>query len=715
MSERVDYQVQAGIAVITINNPPVNALSPGVPEGIAEGVERACEDDDVEGVVLIGGGRTFIAGADIKEFGKLGAGKVNADQFSESFHSLLNGIEDSPIPVVCAIHGTALGGGFEVAMACHYRVALASAQVGQPEVKLGIIPGAGGTQRLPRLTGIAAAAEICATGRMVKAVEALELGMIDLIVDSDLLEAAITFAKSKAAPGEPPRKTRDLTARLKIMEADRQAIEQLKAVVAKKARGVVAPLVAIEAVENAAHLPFHEGCRKEAELFFKCLRSDASKGLIHVFFAERAVSKVPGIAKDAAVGEIKQAAVIGGGTMGGGIAMAYANAGIPVNLKEVNEERLDKAMEIIRKSYESSAKKGRLTEEQAGQRIALIRPTLNYDDISDADIVVEAVFENLDLKKTVFAEIDSVAKAEAILASNTSTLNIDEIASATVRPQQVIGHHFFSPAHIMKLLEIVRGSATSDEVIATSLALGKRLRKVGVLVGNCFGFVGNRMFFPYTRESNFLVEEGASIEEVDRVLHEFGMAMGPLAVFDLAGNDVGWRVKEERKEQIQEGMRQELMTDILYEAGRYGQKTGKGWYRYESGNRNPLPDPEVETMVRAAVEKAGIERREIEPAEIIERTVYALINEGARILEEGIAMRPGDIDIIYVYGYGFAAHRGGPMFYADTVGLQNIYERVCQLEQEHGFWWKPAPLLEKLARAGKTFAEWERERVRAGS
>ena len=707
MSDLVGYEIRGGVAVVTINNPPVNALSPGVPEGIGEAIRNACEDDAVKAIVLIGSGRTFIAGADLQEFGKLAAG---GREKTVGLHPLLNAMEDAAKPIVCAIHGTALGGGFEIAMACHHRIAVPSAQVGQPEVKLGIIPGAAGTQRLPRLIGIAAAAEICATGRSVNAGEALKLGMIDQLIEGDLLAGAIAFAKASAASGEPPRKTRELSARLQIGEADRLALDGLKAAVAKQARGLGAPLKAIEAVEAAATLPFDEGCKKEEQLFFECLRSDASIGLIHVFFSERAISKIPGITRETPIKEIKQAAVIGAGTMGGGIAMNYANAGIPVTLKEADQERLDKGVAIIRGNYEATAKKGRLTEAQVEQRMALIKPTLLYDDIAEADIVVEAVFENLELKKKIFAEIDAVAKEGAILASNTSTLDIDQIASVTKRPEQVIGHHFFSPANVMKLLEIVRGKCSSDEVIATSLALAKKLRKVGVLVGNCFGFVGNRMFFQYAREAQFLVEEGSPVAAVDRALYDFGMAMGPLAVFDLAGNDIFWRIKQEIKDRTPAGMRQELMTDMLYETGRHGQKTGKGWYRYEPGNRKPLPDPEFERQVKEAAEKAGIQRREINADEIIERTIYALINEGARILGENIALRSSDIDIVFIHGYGFPAHRGGPMFYADTVGVKRVYERVCQLESSQGFWWKPAPLLKALAESGKTFGEWDRER-----
>ena len=710
MSEIISFQNLSGIAVITVNNPPVNSLSPGVPEGIKTAVENANSDTDIQAIVLIGGGRTFIAGADIKQFSKIVSGEIDR---GDGLHPLLQTIEDSAKPVVCAIHGTALGGGLEIAQACHYRVAVASAKVGQPEVKLGIIPGAAGTQRLPRLIGVLQAAEICATGRMVAAREALELGILDQIIDGDLLEGANAFAKEKVASGESPRKTSALSDKLGDPQVNKVGLDQLRQKLAKRARGAEAPFKAIEAVEAAATLSFKEGCDKERQLFDECLRSDESKGLIHIFFSERAVAKIPGIAKDISLKEIKQAAVIGAGTMGGGIAMNYINAGIPVILKEVDQAALDRGLGVIRKNYLTSVKRGKLTEEDVEKRMALVRPTFDYSDIKEADIVVEAVFESLELKKKVFGEIDAVAKSDAILASNTSTLDIDKIASATKRPDRVIGNHFFSPANVMKLLEIVRGKETSPEVIASSMALSKKLRKVGVLVGNCFGFVGNRMFGPYNHEAQFLLEEGARVDQVDRVLSEFGWAMGPLAVLDLAGNDVGWRIKEEIKATLPEGMRTPLMTDALYEQKRWGQKTGAGWYRYESGSRKPIPDSEFEQLIADTATKAGIKRREISSEEILERTLYSLINEGAKILEDGIAIRASDIDIIYIYGYGFPPHKGGPMHYGDTVGLKKVYDRVCEFEKEQGFWWNPSALLKELAESGKTFAQYDLEKTAA--
>jgi 3-hydroxyacyl-CoA dehydrogenase len=699
--ELVAYQAQDDVAVLTVNNPPVNALSPGVPEGIEAGVQRAGADAAIKAVVLIGGGRTFIAGADIKEFGKITAGVEGA---GIKLNPVLNAIENSQKPVVCAIHGTALGGGLETAMACHYRVAVADAQVGQPEVKLGLIPGAGGTQRLPRLCGVAKAAEICASGRMLTAQEALECGILDKLVEGDLLAGAVAFARERAASGEPPRRTRDINDRFGDRSQYKRILTGIRQECAKRARGMTAPLKNVDAVELAASLPFEEGLKAEAEIFQECLFSDQSKALIHVFFGERAVAKVPGIGKDTPRQEIKRAAVVGAGTMGGGIAMCYANAGIPVMLKEADQDRLDAGLATIRKNYESSVKKGKLTPEKLEQRMSLITPTTSYDAFGDADIVVEAVFENMALKKQVFGELDGIAKPQAILATNTSTLNIDEIAAATGRPQNVIGHHYFSPANIMPLMEIVRGRETDESVIATSMDLARRLRKTGVLVGNCFGFVGNRMFEQYIRQAQFLVEEGATIAQVDRVLSEFGMAMGPFAVMDLAGIDVLCRVQEENPDQIPSGARTALVPRKLYEQGRYGQKTGAGWYRYEG--RTPIPDAEIQSLITTAATKAGIEQRTIDDHEILERTLYALINEGAKALAEGIALRSVDIDIIYIMGYGFPAHRGGPMFYADLVGLQSVYGRVRHYCDADGQWWEPAPLLKQLAESGGMFSQY---------
>ncbi|HTS76278.1 MAG TPA: 3-hydroxyacyl-CoA dehydrogenase NAD-binding domain-containing protein [Bryobacteraceae bacterium] len=707
MSELVNYAKQGEIGVITINNPPVNALSPGVPEGIAAGIEAAAKDPEVKAVVLLGGGRTFIAGADIKEFGKVTSGEK--PRFS--LNSVLETIENSAKPVVAAIHGTAFGGGLETAMAAHYRVAVAAAQVGQPEVKLGIIPGAGGTQRLPRLAGVAKAVEMCAFGEPIDAKTALGAGIIDKIVEGDLLAGASEFAKSVAA--KPAPKTRERNEKLQDAAANTAIFALAREQARKTRRGQLAPLSSIDAVEAATKLPFADGLAREAEIFRVCLFSTQSKALIHAFFGERTVAKIPDISKETKTYEVRRAAIIGAGTMGGGIAMNYANAGIPVIVKETAQDALDRGMATIRKNYENSVKKGRFSQAVMDQRMALITPQLTYGGFEQADIIVEAVFEGMALKKQIFGEIDAIAKPDCVMASNTSTLSIDEIASATRRPQMVVGHHFFSPANVMRLLEIVRGKATSKEVIATSMALAKKLNKVGVLAGNCRGFIGNRMIHCYGREAQFLVEEGASPEQVDHALYDFGMAMGPLAMGDLAGLDVGWRIRKEFRHLEKPGVRIPHVADRLCEIGRYGQKTGKGWYQYDA-ERKPSPDPEVNALVEQVAKEFGIERHAITHEEIIERTIYALVNEGARILEEGIALRAVDIDIVYLNGYGFPAWRGGPMFYADTVGLNHVLAKVEEFEKRHGpDLWAPAPLLKKLAESGKTFEAWDKDKESA--
>jgi 3-hydroxyacyl-CoA dehydrogenase len=702
MTDLVQLTKDNGIAVITINNPPVNALSPGVPESISDALDQVAKDDSVKAAVLIGGGRTFVAGADIKEFGKMTSGKPRG----AALLPLLLKIEDSSKPVVIAIHGTAFGGGLELAMAGHYRVAVSSAQVGQPEVKLGLIPGAAGTQRLPRLAGVAKAVEMCTTGNPVKAEDALKHGIVDRIIEGDLLSGAAAFAREVA--GRPAPKTCERNEKLGNAAENAQIFSSARENAAKKQRGLLAPVAAIEALEAATKLPFDEGCKLEQKLFIDCLFSDQSKSLIHVFFAEREVSKIPDIPKDTAVIPVESAGVIGAGTMGGGIAMVLANAGIPVLLKEADQAALDRGLATIQSNYANSVKRGRFTQQVADERLKRITPTLTYDDFSKADLVIEAVFEGMALKKEVFKQLDRVCKAGTILASNTSTLSIDEIASSTSRPEFVIGTHFFSPANVMRLLEIVRGKATSKEVIATCMQFSKTLGKVGVLVGNCRGFVGNRMFGPYRREAQFLVEEGAAIEAVDRALSDFGMAMGPLATGDLAGLDVGWRIRKEYRHLEMPGIRQPFAEDRLCELGRYGQKTGVGWYKYDD-QRRATPDPVVADLVRKWVDQAGIVQRQISAREITDRCLYALANEGARILEEGYALRASDIDIIYLNGYGFPAHRGGPMWYADTVGLKQVYERVCEFHKQHGETWRPAPLLKELAEQGKTFSDFGKE------
>ena len=703
MSDLVQLSKDQDIAIITINNPPVNALSPGVPEGISAAIEQIGKDASVKAAVLIGGGSTFVAGADIKEFIKVTSGQTKP---SLEFVPMLKRIEDCPKPVVMAIHGTAFGGGLELAMAGHYRVAVLGAQVGQPEVKLGIIPGAAGTQRLPRLAGVAKAVEMCADGNPIKATEALKLGIIDRLIEGDLLAGAVAFAREVA--GKPVPKTRERNQKLGTSEQNAPIFAAARDNARKKQRGMSAPLAAIDAVEAATKLPFDQGCERERNIFLECLYSDQSKALIHVFFGEREVAKIPDVPKDTPQIPVKSAGVVGAGTMGGGIAMVFANAGIPVLLKETDQAALDRGLNTIRKNYDTSVKRGRFTPQFVEERLKLIQPTLSYDGFDKADMIVEAVFEGMALKREVFGELDRVCKPGAILASNTSTLDVDEIARATKRPESVIGTHFFSPANVMRLLEIVRGKASSKEIIATCMQLSKKLGKVGVLVGNCRGFVGNRMFGPYRREAQFLAEEGASVEAVDSALYEYGMAMGPMAVGDLAGLDVGWRIRKEYRHLEKPGVRQPIAEDKLCEMGRYGQKTGAGWYKYDE-NRRAIPDPGVARLVSQWSGEAGIHQRQISKDEIVDRCIYALVNEGARILEEGFALRAVDIDVIYLNGYGYPSYRGGPMWYADTVGLKKVYDRIKEFHSQHGAWWEPAPLLKKLAEEGKKFADFDKK------
>jgi 3-hydroxyacyl-CoA dehydrogenase len=700
MSELVQLTRDGEVAIITIQNPPVNALSPGVPEGILASIASIASDDSVRAAVLIGANRRFIAGADIKEFGKITA---SGKRDSIGLNEVLDKVENCPKPVVAAIEGHAFGGGLETAMACHYRVAAPSAQVGQPECKLGIIPGAGGTQRLPRLCGVAKAAELCAFGDPVKAGEALKLGIVDQVIEGDMLAGAVAFAREAAS--KPLVRTRDRNEKL----AEAVDFDALRKAAAKRSRNLMAAQKAIDAVEAATRMPFDDGLLHEQKLFMECLFSDQSKAMIHVFFGEREVAKIPGITKETPVIPVANAAVIGAGTMGGGIAMCFANAGIPVIVKETTQEALDRGIATITKNYANSVKKGRFSQDVMDARLKLIRPQLSYDGFENADIVIEAVFEGMALKKQIFGELDGIVKQGAILASNTSTLSIDEIASATKRPEFVVWTHFFSPANVMKLLEVVRGKETSLPVLNTCMQLGKKLGKVSVLVGNCFGFVGNRMFGPYRREAQFLVEEGASVPAVDKALYDYGMAMGPLATGDLAGLDVGWRIRKEIAHLQKPGVRQPLAEDRLCEMGRFGQKTGAGWYKYDE-NRVASVDGDVAAWVKQWAEEKGIPQREIGADEILDRCLYALVNEGAKILEEGFALRSVDIDIVYLYGYGFPAYRGGPMKYADLVGLGKVYERICEFEKQHGELWKPAPLLEKLAKEGSTFTAWDKSR-----
>ena len=703
MPNFVAYTAVDGVALLTVNNPPVNALSPGVPEALQAGIARAVADDGIAAIVIIGGGRTFIAGADISN---LEEAAWEDPSKAIDLHQLLMWIEDVAKPVVMAIHGTALGGGLELAMAGRYRVAVPDAVVGQPEVNLGIIPGAEGTQRLPRLVGVEKALEMCVTGKPIKAPEALAAGLIDEVITGDLAPGAMAFAR-KAAQGPLAAKTRDRSERLGTAESNTPLFDAARALAAKVRRHQTAPLNAVAAIEAATTLPYEEGCRRERELFVASVSTEQAKALIHAFFAERAATKLKGVPPDLKPQPIERVAVIGAGTMGGGITMACVNAGVPVTITDATQEALDRGLATIRRNYDSSVKRGRLTADAVTKRLDAITTSLDDAALADADLVIEAVFENMALKKQVFARVDAVAKPGAVLATNTSTLDIDAIAAQTQRPESVVGLHFFSPANVMRLVEVVRGAKTSADVLARVMAFGKKLGKVPVTVGNCPGFVGNRMMFPYMYEAQFLVEEGATPEQVDRALTSFGMAMGIFAVDDMAGLDVAYRVRQELQHFTKPGERKPLVADKLNEMGRVGQKAGKGWYLYDD-QRKPTPDPEVVALIRSTAREAGVPQRTFSDDEIVERCVYALINEGARILEEGFAKRASDIDVIYLNGYGFPAWRGGPMFYADRTGLGRIHGRIVALHRELGERWAPAPLLTALAESGGTFRDRDR-------
>jgi 3-hydroxyacyl-CoA dehydrogenase len=704
MNRVVDLQVQNGVATVTINNPPVNALSAGVVEGLSFAIRSAESEPAVDAIVVLGAGRTFIAGADIKQLEEMAWGRGPG---APSLHDLLLQIEDCRKPVVMAIHRTALGGGLEVAMAGHYRVALASSQLGQPEVNLGIIPGAEGTQRLPRLVGIEKAIEMCVTGKPLTAENAKMVGLVDAVLAGDLTILATEYARQTAARAASLPKTRERRAELHRAHTLQEALTEGRELAGKVKKRLLAPLKVVEAIAAAAELPFENGCRREQELFRECVMSEQCRALIHAFFAERGAAKVRGMASEPPV-SFEGIAIVGAGTMGGGIAMACANAGIPVFLKDNDQRALDRCLAMIHKNYEVSVKKGRFSQEAVAERMGRIRTQLDYRGFEEVDLVIEAVFENIELKKKVLSEVQAVVRPEAILASNTSTLNIDELASATHRAEKVVGLHFFSPANVMRLVEIVRGTRSSAGTVSTALALAKRLSKVGVVVGDGPGFVGNRMMFPYMYEAQFVVEEGATPDQVDRALTRFGMAMGIFEVDDMAGLDVAQRVRQELGQFSDAQQRRPLVADKLCAMGRFGQKTGKGWYAYGDG-RTAIPDDEVFSLIREEANRAGIPQRMFTDEEIVERTLYGMINEGARILEEGLVERASAIDVIYLNGYGFPAWRGGPMFYADTVGINKILERVIRFHGEHGDRWQPAALLVRLAETGKTFSEHDAE------
>jgi 3-hydroxyacyl-CoA dehydrogenase len=701
MPDFVSVRVEHGIAFLQIDNPPVNAIGQPVADAIIGGLEIAERDDAAQAIVVYGAGKTFIAGADITCLERAAWGDLSA---LPDLHALLARIEDCPKPVVMAIHGTALGGGLELAMAGHHRVAVADALMGQPEVNLGIIPGAECTQRLPRLVGVAKALDMCVTGKPIKAAEALSVGLIDAIVD-DLLPGAAAFARD-AASRSSPRRTRERVDRLGTPDENAPLFASARALAAKTRRGQIAPLAVVDAIEAATRLPFDDGCRREREIFEQCVLTEQAKALIHVFFAERAVSKVRDL-PDVPPMPVARVAIVGAGTMGTGIATACANAGMQVMLKDSATEALARGMATLTGIYDAAIKRGRFTGDGAAERLGRITTQLTYEAFDTADVIIEAVFENAELKKKIFAEIDAVAKPSAVLATNTSTLDIDAIAAATSRPDRVVGLHFFSPAYIMRLLEVVRGGTTGGDVLITALAFAKRIGKVPVVVANCPGFVGNRMMFPYMYEAQFVVEEGATPEQVDRALTDFGMAMGIFAVDDMAGVDVAWRVRQELG-QFGPGMRAPRVADKLCELGRYGQKTGSGWYRY-GDDRKPMPDPIVIDLIRKTAAEAGIPQRTFTDEEIVERCLFALINEGARVIEDGAVQRASDIDVIYTNGYGFPAWRGGPMFYADRRGLADIHARIVEFERAHGARWTPAPLLTKLASSGGTFRELDRK------
>ncbi len=682
ISKSVDLERRGRVAVLTVNNPPVNALSQHVRQGLADGLKAAGADPEAKAIVIVCAGRTFIAGADITEFGK--------PPTEPSLHAVLDLIEGSPKPVVAAIHGTALGGGLEVTLACHYRVGAKGARFGLPEVKLGLLPGAGGTQRLPRVVGVEKALQMIVSGDPIGADAALKSGLIDEVVDGDLTAAGVAFAEKVVAEGKPLKKIRDIA-----VKAGPEVFSNFRASVARQTRGFRAPENCIKAVEAAATLPFEAGLKRERELFGELINSPESKAQRYFFFAEREASKIPDVPADTPVKEIKKAAVLGAGTMGGGIAMNFANVGIPVTVIEVAKEALDRGLGVVRKNYEGTASRGRITAADVEQRMGLIKGSTDFKDMADADIVIEAVFEEMPVKKDVFAKIDAIAKPDAVLATNTSTLDVNEIASATKRPESVVGMHFFSPANVMKLLEVVRGSRSSKTAIATAMTVGRKINKVPALVGVCYGFVGNRMLHQRGQEAEKLILEGALPHQVDKVLYDFGFPMGPFAMGDLAGLDVGWRIRKGR------GVRSEV-ADRICELGRFGQKTGAGYYKYDD-KRNPSPDPEIEKIIFEVSKEKGIKRRQISDEEILQRLLYPMVNEGAKILEEKIAIRASDIDVIWVYGYGWPVYRGGPMFWADSLGLKTIRERMLEFQRTHGDSWKPAPLLSRLADEGKGF------------
>ena len=691
MSEVAQYTVRDGIAVITMNNPPVNGLGNALRAGLMDSLNKADADPAVKGAVIIGSTKFFSGGADIREF--------NQKRLPPDLPDVNDRQDAMKKPLVAAIGGFALGGGLELALACHYRVASPKSQVGLPEVKLGILPGSGGTQRLPRIVPMAEAVRLMTTGAMLPVEKAKEYGLIDEVVQGDLLEGALSFCKKMV--GKPLPRIRDRKAQL---DGDPAAFfAKVREQVAKESKGYPAPLEIVACAEAAATKPFDEGRKDERARFNTLVNGTESKALRHMFFAERQTSKIPGVPEDTAVRPISKAAVVGAGTMGGGIAMCFANAGIPVTLVDTTQEALDKGLAKIKANYAATVDKGRLTQGDMDKRMALIHGNVNLGKVADADIVIEAVFERMDIKKDLFRKLDAIVRQGSVLATNTSTLDVDEIARATTRPQDVIGTHFFSPANVMRLLEVVRGKKTANDVLATTMKLGKTLKKVPVVSGVCDGFIGNRMLEKYVQQSLFLLDEGASPQQIDGALQKWGMAMGPFTMYDMAGNDIGFEIRKRRAKERPDFVYGKF-ADRIAEKGWFGQKTGRGWYRYEKGNRKPIPDAEVDKMLSDYRTEMGLKTRKISDDEIIERCIYALANEGAHILEEGIALRASDIDMVYLTGYGFPPYRGGPMFYADTVGLDKVLTSIQSFQRGYqGNQWQPAPLLVKLAKEGGRF------------
>lgn len=687
------YQEHGDIGVITLDNPPVNGLGHATRAGIVDGIGRALGNPAIKAIIVTGAGKGFSGGADIREFNSPKALQ------EPSLHTVIRVIEDAEKPVIAALHGIAMGGGLELALGCHYRVATHGAQIALPEVKLGILPGAGGTQRLPRVIGVEPALNMIVTGNTVLSEKLADTRLFDQMVPGDLMTAALAFAR-QVADARPLPKVRDIKVHYPHADGYLQFARNTVRTVAGK---FPAPLKCVDAVGAAIKQKFDDGLRFERDLFLELVQTTESKALRHAFFGERSASKIPDVPADTPLRNIQSAAVIGAGTMGAGIAMNFANAGIPVKMLEMKSEALEKGLSTIRKNYENTLKKGRLTQEQLDKRMGLITGTLSYADLSEADIVIEAVFEDMAVKEKVFSQLDQTMKPGAILASNTSTLDVDQIAAFTKRPQDVIGTHFFSPANVMKLLEIVRGAKTAKDVLATTLALAKKIRKTGVVSGVCDGFIGNRMIEQYIRQAGFLLEEGCLPEQVDKAIEKFGFAMGPFRMSDLAGNDIGWYIRKRRYIEKPE-VTYSKIADLLCEKNRFGQKTSAGWYDYKPGDRKAYASDAVNQMIIAHSAELGLTRRKISDQEIVERLVYALVNEGALILEEGIAMRASDIDMVYLTGYGFPLFRGGPMFYADTVGLPNVLMSIQKYAKgSHPEAWKPAPLLQKLAGEGRTF------------